>query len=190
MGPGGHSQWPVSISALLDRLSWLVLQTRGLGTVLPWPAFNLAVQKNPGWHPKYFKGSRMARAPPPPIKFLDIGTRMGCYEMGDHTEFPGEDDLLVGEGIPASNAFHSVIYERLGKNSSDVDSWCTEGAWFAHSPQYDFRVKNASVSRMLMDTYGNCQCLSRRPRRSSLHWVLGRNMWTLSLTRCMPHHRT
>ena len=30
MGPGGHRQWPMSISALLDRLSWLVLQTRPL----------------------------------------------------------------------------------------------------------------------------------------------------------------
>ena len=30
MGPGGHRQWPMSILALLGRLSWLVLQTRPL----------------------------------------------------------------------------------------------------------------------------------------------------------------
>ena len=30
MAPGGHRQWPMSISALLDRLSWLVLQTQPL----------------------------------------------------------------------------------------------------------------------------------------------------------------
>ena len=28
MAPGGHRQWPVSIKPLLDRLSWIVLQTR------------------------------------------------------------------------------------------------------------------------------------------------------------------
>ena len=73
---------------------------------------------------------------------------MGCYEIGDH--IPGEDDKttifhprFVGDGTPASNTFHSVIYERLGKSYSDIASWCTVRAWFAHSPQYDFHVKNA-----------------------------------------------
>ena len=82
MGPGGHRQWPmsISISALLDCLSWLALQARSLALT----SFQTAVQKNQGWYPKYFKGSRVARAPPPPIKFLDIGTKMGCYEIGDH----------------------------------------------------------------------------------------------------------
>ena len=68
------------------RLSWLVLQTRGLALT----SFQSAVQKSSGWYPKCYKGSRVARAPPPPIKFLDIGTKMGCYEIGDH--IPGEDD--------------------------------------------------------------------------------------------------
>ena len=49
----------------------------------------------------------------------------------------------MGDGIPASNTFSSVIYERLGKSYSDIESWCTVGAWFGHSPQYDFHVKNA-----------------------------------------------
>ena len=30
MAPGGHRQWPMSIIALLDRLSWILLQTRSL----------------------------------------------------------------------------------------------------------------------------------------------------------------
>ena len=34
MAPGGHRQWPMSISALLDRLSWLVLQNSNFGFVL------------------------------------------------------------------------------------------------------------------------------------------------------------
>ena len=47
MGPGGHRQWPLSISALLDRLSWLVLQTRPLAL----SSFQAAVQKSPRWGP-------------------------------------------------------------------------------------------------------------------------------------------
>ena len=30
MAPGGHRQWPVSITPLLERLSWIVFQTRPL----------------------------------------------------------------------------------------------------------------------------------------------------------------
>ena len=32
MAPGGHTQWPMSITALLDRLSWIVMQTRSTST--------------------------------------------------------------------------------------------------------------------------------------------------------------
>ena len=48
--------------------------------------------------------------PPSPIKFLDIGTKMGCYKIGDH--IPGRDDRddifhprFVGEGIPQPTPF-------------------------------------------------------------------------------------
>ena len=34
MAPGGHRQWPMSITALLDRLSWILLQTRSIGAGL------------------------------------------------------------------------------------------------------------------------------------------------------------
>ena len=85
--------------------------------------------------------------PPPPIKFLDIGTKMGCYKTGEH--IPGRDDTanifhprFVGEGIPAANTFHSIIYDRLAKKMPDGEVWCAEEAWFAHSPQHDFRVKD------------------------------------------------
>ena len=141
-----HGTWRPSTmaNALLDRLSWLVLQTRPVAL----SSFQAAVQKNPRWCPKYHKGQKIAIAPPPPIKFLDMGTKMGCYKIGAH--IPGRDDRtnifhprFVGEGIPPSNTFHSVIYERLRKDSSDGDLWCTEDAWFAHSPQYAFHVKDA-----------------------------------------------
>ena len=143
MGPGGHWQWPMSMSALLDRLSWLVLQTRPLAL----SSFQAAVQKNQRWSPRYRSGPKVAVAPPPPIKFLDIGTKMGCYKIGEH--IPGRDDTsnifhprFVDEGIPAANTFHSRNYQRLGRETPDDEVWCTEEAWFAHSPQHDFRVKD------------------------------------------------
>ena len=143
MEPGGHRQWPMSISALLDRLSWLVLQTRPLAL----SSFQAAVQKNQRWGPRYRSGPKVVVAPPPPIKVLDIGTRMGCYMIGEH--IPRRDDTsnifhprFVGEGIPAANTFHSIIYQRLGRETTDGDVWCIEEAWFAHSPQHDFNVKD------------------------------------------------
>ena len=114
MAPGGHRQWPMLMSALLDRLSWLVLQTRPLAL----SSFQAAVQKNQKWKPRYRCGPKVAVVPPPPIKFLDIGTKMGCYKIGDL--IPGRDDTdnifhprFVGEGIPAANTFHAVIYDKL-----------------------------------------------------------------------------
>ena len=72
MAPGGHRQWPMSITALLDRLSWIVLQTRPLALV----SFQEAVQRDPKWQPKYRSGPKVAIAPSIPYKFLDIGTRI------------------------------------------------------------------------------------------------------------------
>ena len=64
MAPGGHRQWPVSITALLERLSWLVLQTRPLALSY----FQAAVQKNPKWKLRYRCGPKNAVAPPTPWK--------------------------------------------------------------------------------------------------------------------------
>ena len=57
MAPGGHRQWPMSITALLDRLSWIVLQTRPLALM----SFQNAVQRNPKWQPKYRSGTQGCR---------------------------------------------------------------------------------------------------------------------------------
>ena len=73
---------------------------------------------------------------------------MGCYKIGER--IPGRDDTsnifhprFVGKGIPAANTFHSIVYQRLGRETPNGDEvWCTEEAWFAHSPQHDFRVKD------------------------------------------------
>ena len=79
MALGGHRQWPTSITALLDRLSWIVLQTRPLALSY----FQDAVQRDPHWKPKYRCGPKIALAPPIPFKSLDIGTKMGCYKLGN-----------------------------------------------------------------------------------------------------------
>ena len=88
-------------------------------------------------------------APPTPFKFLDIGTQMGCYQIGEH--IPGRNDTdnifhprFIGNGIPPANAFHAVIYEREEKWVQNSEAWCQEEAWFTHSPTFDFRVTNSS----------------------------------------------
>ena len=73
MAPGGHRQWPMSITTLLDRLSWIALKTRPLAL----SHFQEAVQKNLNWKPRYHCGPKVALAPSIPFKFLDIGTKMG-----------------------------------------------------------------------------------------------------------------
>ena len=35
-----------------------------------------------------------------------------------------------------------MIADRLAKWTPDGEVWCTEGAWFAHPPDHDFRVKD------------------------------------------------
>ena len=47
---------------------------------------------------------------------------------------------FVGEGIPSANTFHAVMHERAAKWVPGGEVWCVEEAWFAHSPDFDFRV--------------------------------------------------
>ena len=117
MAPGGHRQWPMSITALLDRLSWLVLQTRPLAM----SSFQAAVQRNP-WRTRYRNGPKITVAPSTPFKFLDIGTKMSCNKIGDH--IPGRHDtgdifhpLFAGDGIPPVNTFRAVIHDRAAKQT-------------------------------------------------------------------------
>ena len=117
MAPGGHRQWPMSISALLDRLSWLVLQTRTFSFCL---TSKQPCRRIPSGGPDTVVDQRLAVAPPTPFKFPDIGTKMGCYKIGDH--IPARKDTtnifhprFVGEGIPSVNTFHAVMHERAAK---------------------------------------------------------------------------
>ena len=141
MAPGGHRQWPMAITALLDRLSWIVLQTRPLALMY----FQDALQKNPTWQPKYRSGPKIAVAPPVPYKFLDIGTRMGNDTLGEHVPKRYDTDNIfhpryVRRGIPPVNTFHAAVYDRAAKWVNDVDEWCLEEAWFQHSVNHGFRV--------------------------------------------------
>ena len=134
MAPGGHRQWPMSISALLDRLSWLVLQARTLAL----SSFQTAVQKNSKWKPRYRCGPKIAVAPPTPFKFLTLGLRWDATRLGI-THTPARTDTtnifhprFVGEGIPSANTFHAVIHDRTAKWIPDGQVWCVEETWFAH----------------------------------------------------------
>ena len=141
MAPGGHRQWPMSITALLDRLSWIVLQTRPLALL----SFQAAVHRNPKWQPKYRSGPKVAVAPPVPYKFLDIGTKMGSYKLGEHVPMRNDTDTIfhprhTRDGIPPDNTLHAIVHDRAARWVNDVDDWCLEEAWFQHSVNHDFRV--------------------------------------------------
>ena len=141
MAPGGHRQWPMSIAALLDRLSGIVLQTRPLAML----SFQEALQRNPKWQPKKRSGPKVAVAPPVPYKFLDIGTKMGSYKLGEHVPKRHDIDNIfhpryVRDGIPPPNTFHAIVHDKAARWANDVDDWCLEEAWFQHSVNLDFRV--------------------------------------------------
>ena len=112
MAPGGHRQLSKSITALLDRLSWIVLQTRPLAL----SHFQEAAQKNLNWKPRCRCGPKVALAPSIPFEFLDIGTKMGCYKLGEHIPARKNTDNIyhprfVRDGIPPTNTFHAVIHD-------------------------------------------------------------------------------
>ena len=69
MAPGGHRQWPISINALLDRFSTLILKTR----LLALEHLAVAVNQSPDWCPIYIrKDKTIAVAPSPPIWGLPL----------------------------------------------------------------------------------------------------------------------
>ena len=70
-----------------------------------------------------------------PVIFAQKDAQLGRPNNGRPNHHPSHPPLdtrldrtnifhpcFVGEGIPAANTFHSVIYERLGRGSSDGQS--------------------------------------------------------------------
>ena len=114
MAPGGHRQWPFSIKPLLDRLSWIVLQTR----LLALKHLREALQDNPDWQPRYRHGPRIDLVPAVPYKFLDIGTKMGYYHLEEL--IPKREDKSnilhprhTSSGIPPVNTMLSSGVSRM-----------------------------------------------------------------------------
>ena len=145
------------------------------------------MQKDSNWKLRYRSGPKVCIAPPIPFKFLDIGTKMGCYKIEEHIPARGDvDNILhprfIGKGIPPVNAFHAVIYTRAAGWVTDVDEWCVEAAWFDHSPDFDFRISDKSGY-----TWGLPVLVPTCPKKLFAQGQ-GESTWTLSLTHCMHHH--
>ena len=109
-----------------------------------------ATKACPDWCPKYYrKGTKkVAEALPPLIKFLDIGTKMGSYEIKELIPVTNDkSDILhprsAASGIPKPGTFYEVLYRRLGKTRSDESAWCDASAWVKHSTTFDFHARDA-----------------------------------------------
>ena len=83
LAPGGHRQWPMSISALLERrvLAGVSNSTVGFGQ-----SPSSQRRRITSGSQDVASGPKVVVVPPTPIKFLDIGTKMGCYRhWGSHS---------------------------------------------------------------------------------------------------------
>ena len=148
MAPGGHRQWPVTIKPMLDRLSWIVSLTRPLALV----RLREALSTRRDWKPLYRQGPRIESVPAVPFKFLDIGTKMGEYHLEDFVLRKDDKDNILHprynrSGIPPADTFQSVMRGRVGDRADIIQLWCSEKAWFDHSPTHDFWVVDESKYR-------------------------------------------
>ena len=77
-------------------------------------------------------------APPPPIQFLDIGKKIGLYEVeGPIPDWKDRSNVPI---VPVPGAFYGVMREKLGKAWTGDRSWCDPNAWVKRSPSHDFHV--------------------------------------------------
>ena len=131
------------------------------------------------------RGSKVALVPPPPIKFLDIGTKMGLYEVeGLIPDLKDRSNVLhprVSSGIPVPGTFYEVMHEKLGKVRTGDKLWRDQNSWVKHSSNHDFHITDA-----LGYIWGLLIIVRTCPRKL-FEQGPRKNMWILSLTRCMPH---
>ena len=90
--------------------------------------------------------------PAVPYKFLDIGTKMGEYHLEDLALRRDDKDNILHprysrSGIPPTGTFQSVVRDRVGNRSDIIQLWCSEKAWFDHSPTCDFWVVDEAKYR-------------------------------------------
>ena len=109
VGPGGHRQWPISTNAMLNSFT---LDTHHKEECYCAPR---------EWRPKYLiKGAgKIADVPPPPIKFLDIGTKMGSYvveglipDMRDRTDVLHPRATALGMPKPCIRNLGTPVLEK------------------------------------------------------------------------------
>ena len=106
-----------------------------------------AVKAYLDWRAIWFsKGkSKVAVVPPPPIKFLDMGTKMGLYEVeGLIPNLKDASSVLhcrSTHGVPKAGTFYETIREKLGRTWVGDQACCeTKNAWAQRSPSCDFHV--------------------------------------------------
>ena len=133
---------------MLDRLSWIVSLTRPQALV----RLREALRARPEWKPLYRQGPRIETVPAVPYKFLDIGTQMGEYHLEDLVLKKDDKDNILHprytrSGIPPADTFQSVMRSRVGDRFDIIQLWCSEKAWFDHSPTHDFWVVDESKYR-------------------------------------------
>ena len=148
MAPGGHRQWPVSIKPMLDRLSWIVLQTRPAALI----HLREALSTRKEWKPRYRLGPKIDSVPAVPYKFLDIGTQMGEYQIEELTLTRDDKTSILHpryarSGIPPVGTFHSIVHDRVGSHQDTIHQWCQVKAWFESSPTFDFWVVDEAKYR-------------------------------------------
>ena len=148
MAPGGHRQWPVSIKPMLDRLSWIVLQTRPAALM----HLREALSTKKEWKPRYPLGPKIDSVPAVPYKFLDIGTQMGEYQIDELTLTRDDKTSILHprhtrSGIPPVGTFHSIVHDRVGSHEDTIQKWCQVKAWFESSPTFDFWVVDEAKYR-------------------------------------------
>ena len=103
--------------------------------------FAKAEESLPQWRPKrQSKGAqKVLVVAPPPIKFLEIGTRMGLFEIeGLIPDMKNLSSVLhprSSSGIP-----DEVMRKKLGKPWAGDLLWCDPSARVSYSPNYDFHV--------------------------------------------------
>ena len=119
---------------MLEKFSHLLCITRQVAI----NHLKAALQKLPTWRPRYrVKGVKsLWTAPSPPVKFLDIGTKMGLYEIEGLTLC--RDRLSVHhsrstERVRAPNTFYEACIKGLVHQDHKWENPCGVMRWHGQS---------------------------------------------------------
>ena len=181
--PGGHRQWPTSISAVLERFSLLVWTTRKSAI----DHLDQAVESLPKGRPMHqSRGAhKQVVVAPPPIKFLDIGTKMGLYEFEELTPDVKKVSSVLHPrsttGIPVPGTFYEAMQKKLGM------TWAGISCGVIHLRGSTIRLTMTSMCTSLLDSSGDCRLSSPHILGRCLNKAEEESMWTLSQIHCVLH---